>query len=266
MRGRPVAVKTYPVSPWRPVPVPRLRIALVADLHACRPFMPPARIAAIVEQVNGLAPDLICLLGDYAGHAWGSRTVAPAEVVPELLGLSAPLGVFAVFGNHDWKDDPEASTHRVTHWHRAFAEAGIATLNNRATVIETAQGSFTLAGLDSQRAFRKRFSRATTGADDLDAVLPALDPERFTLLMAHEPDIFARLPDHVDLTVSGHTHGGQIRPFGRAMLVPSAFGTRYAYGHITKGQRQLVVSGGLGLSGLPLRWNMPPEVTLVAVS
>ena len=82
-------------------------------------------------------------------------------------------------------------------------------------------------------------------------------------LMAHEPDIFPEVPGRVALTLSGHTHGGQVRVFGYAPIVPSKFGTRYAYGHVVENARHLVVSGGLGCSGVPFRFGSPPEIVLV---
>ncbi len=83
------------------------------------------------------------------------------------------------------------------------------------------------------------------------------------ILMAHEPDIFPQVPDRVSLTLSGHTHGGQVRLFGHAPVVPSRYGSRYAYGHIIEGGRHLIVSGGLGCSILPLRFASPPEINLI---
>jgi hypothetical protein len=81
--------------------------------------------------------------------------------------------------------------------------------------------------------------------------------------MAHEPDIFARLPSRVSLALCGHTHGGQVRIAGYAPAVPSRYGQRYAYGHIVEDRRHLIVSGGLGCSGLPIRFGCPPEIVLV---
>lgn len=253
-------VATHRVRPLRGVAAPRLRIALVADLHACRPVMGPRQIDAVVARVNGLGPDLVCLLGDYAGHAWGTRTLAPREVIPSLLRLSAPLGMVAVFGNHDWGDDRAAWRGEAaeTLWHRAFAEAGIPALVNAARPLEVAGRTITLAGLDSQRAHGRG-----RGEDDWPAVAAQLDPDRFTILLAHEPDIFPRLPDHVDLTLAGHLHGGQIRLFGRAWICPSRYGTRYDRGLFQQGSRQMVVSQGLGCSGPPLRFGARPEITLV---
>ena len=257
-----LTVATHRVRPLRGVAAPRLRIAMVADLHACRPAMDVPRIDAIVARVNALAPDLICLLGDYAGHAWATRTLPPDRVVPSLLRLSAPLGVVGVFGNHDWTDDGRAYRRESseTHWHRAFAEAGIATLVNGVRPIVAEGTPLTLAGLDSQMAH----GRGPAGGEhDLDAVRDAIDPRHFTILLAHEPDIFPELPDHVDLTLAGHCHGGQIRLLGRAWVCPSRYGTRYDRGYFRDGARQMVVSQGLGCSGPPLRLGAPPEITVV---
>jgi uncharacterized protein len=81
--------------------------------------------------------------------------------------------------------------------------------------------------------------------------------------LAHEPDIFPKVPNRVALTVSGHTHGGQVRLAGFSPVVPSKFGNRYAYGHVVERDRHLIVSGGLGCSILPVRFGVPPEVVLV---
>ena len=85
------------------------------------------------------------------------------------------------------------------------------------------------------------------------------------ILLAHEPDILVRVPERVSLVLSGHTHGGQVRLFGWSPIVPSRYGNRFAYGHIRE-QCDLIVSGGLGCSGIPVRLGMPPEIVLVNVS
>ena len=85
------------------------------------------------------------------------------------------------------------------------------------------------------------------------------------ILLAHEPDIFPEVPPRVALTLSGHTHGGQIRVLGYAPVIPSRYRGRYAYGHIIERNRHLIVSGGLGCSIAPVRIGMPPEIVLVEV-
>ena len=127
-----------------------------------------------------------------------------------------------------------------------------------------------MAGLGDQLALfrgeRKRAWRRFTGVDDLDGTLAKVSDDSPVILLAHEPDIFPRVPPRVALTLSGHTHGGQIRCFGYSPMVPSRFGNRYAYGHVVEDGRHLIVSGGLGCSVLPVRIGVPPEIVMVDVA
>ncbi|MCH2094128.1 MAG: metallophosphoesterase [Rhodobacteraceae bacterium] len=263
-------VKSYRLSlPRWPVGA-RLKIVMVADLHASWPWMRGDKIARIVDQANELGGDLICLMGDYVAHyllglGINRHAVVPEEVAHALSRLEAPLGRYAVFGNHDWHDDPDAKRGKLseTRWHRAFRNAGVPTLDNRHVTLNVQGHPVILAGLDSQRAFHRRFKRPILGAHDVVKALGTAPSEHFTILLAHEPDVFTDLSDAVDLTLSGHTHGGQILIGGRPRIVPSRHGTRFAYGHHRIGQRDLVVSGGLGCSGVPFRWGVPPELTVV---
>ena len=109
------------------------------------------------------------------------------------------------------------------------------------------------------RLGRRRFH----GLHNLPAALRRTTDGAPVILLAHEPDIFPQVPKHVSLTLAGHTHGGQVRILGHSPVVPSKFGNRFAYGHVVEGGRNLVVSGGLGVSTLPVRLGVPPEVVLV---
>ena len=107
---------------------------------------------------------------------------------------------------------------------------------------------FWLAGLDDQIAHRLG-PRRFRGEDDLPGTLARITTDDPVILLAHEPDIFVKVPARVALTIAGHTHGGQIRlPFGPPLWVPSAYGARFAYGHIIENGRHMIVSGGLGYS------------------
>ena len=99
--------------------------------------------------------------------------------------------------------------------------------------------------------------------DDLPATLAAATDAAPAILLAHEPDIFPRVPDRVALTLAGHTHGGQVRLLGYSPMIPSDYGRRFAYGHIVEEGRHMIVSGGLGMSIYPVRFGVPPEITLV---
>jgi uncharacterized protein len=254
----------------------KLRIAVLADLHACRPWMNAGRIADIVDQTNSLAPDITLLLGDYAASHRFKTGNLPLDTWATALGaLKAPLGIHAVLGNHDWWDDAEAQARGrgPVAGGQALQRAGIRVYENYALRIEKDGHAFWLAGLGDQIALlpRNRWSwRSANGVDDLPATLAKITDDAPVILMAHEPDIFPRVPDRVALTLSGHTHGGQVRLFGYAPFVPSRYGNRYAYGHLIETRdapgampRHLVVSGGLGCSIAPIRFAMPPEIVLI---
>jgi predicted MPP superfamily phosphohydrolase len=240
-----------------------LRIAALADLHACEPWMPVSRISEIVAATNALKPDVIVLLGDYVAtikRRLLTGIVTPDEWGKALSGLSAPLGVHAVLGNHDWWTDAPGVR-------RGLADNGIGVLENDVTLLQPSGGEAVwLAGLADQLAYQSRRHRYK-GADDLPGTLAKIpDDGRPIVLLAHEPDIFPKVPSRVSLTLSGHTHGGQVDlPIIGRLIVPSRYGDRYAYGHVTENGRHLIVSGGLGCTGLPLRIGVPPEIVLIDV-
>jgi len=180
--------------------------------------------------------------------------------------------VHAILGNHDWWDDRAAQRTRKgpVLGRRMLERAGIPVYENDATRLVKDGRRFWLAGLGDQLAFiqgrRKRGTRRFKGVDDLDGTLAKVTDQSPVILMAHEPDIFPRVPERVSLTLSGHTHGGQVRLLGFSPMVPSRYGNRYAYGHVVEHNRHLVVSGGLGCSILPVRLGVPPEIVLVDVA
>lgn len=264
-----LAVERYRLTPPRWPAGLKLRLAIIADLHAGEPYMGPARIAKIVARANSLEADAILLLGDFAaGHKWQTRPV-PADEWSEILsGLKAPLGVHAVLGNHDWWDDRAAQRtgKGPTLGRRALERRGIPVYENDVARLMKGGRAFWLAGLGDQIAFfrgkvglRQRFQ----GVDDLPGTIAKVTDDAPVILMAHEPDIFTRVPERVALTISGHTHGGQVRLLGYSPIVPSQFGNRYAYGHVIEGGRNLIISGGLGCSILPVRFGVPPEITVI---
>ena len=243
-----------------------LRIAAIADIHLGEPYMPLSRLDAIVAMTNALAPDLIVLLGDYvAGHRFSTRLTGMAELTPKLAGLQAPFGVHAILGNHDWWDDLTAQREQrgPILAARALREAGIPVLENEAVRLTKDGRPFSLLGLGDQLALLQRSRKHTRGVDDLPGTLAQVSDDAPAILLAHEPDIFPEVPDRVALTLSGHTHGGQVRLFNYSPMVPSRYGNRYAYGHVVEDERHLIVSGGLGTSILPVRLGVRPEIVLI---
>ena len=181
-----------------------------------------------------------------------------------MRGLKAPLGTFAILGNHDWWDD--AAAQRLGHGRviaaRELRRVGIPVLENDGLRLVKNGQPFWLLGLGDQLALLRR---PLQGVDDLPGTLAKITDDAPAILMAHEPDIFPQVPGRIALTLSGHTHGGQVRLFGYSPVVPSRFRNRYAYGHVVEGGRHLVVSGGLGTSIMPVRFGVPPEIVHITL-
>lgn len=257
-------VKRYVLTPPHWPAGLKLRIVALADIHACRPWMTPERIASLVERANALQPDLIVLLGDYiSGMPLVTDQVEAPQWASALSGLKAPLGALSILGNHDWWWDVAAQQAGVgpTVARKALENVGIPVLENDAVRLEKDGQDFWIAGLADQLALRPGKGRsAFEGLDDLDGTLAKVSDHAPIILLAHEPDIFPNVPWRVSLTLSGHTHGGQVRLFGYSPVVPSRFGNRFAYGHVVEHDRHLIVSGGLGFSIMPVRFGMRPEI------
>jgi uncharacterized protein len=237
----------------------RLSVAAIADLHAGGPNMTVEHIRRVVDATNALRPDLVVLLGDYvANHRFVTEHVRPDVWAGEFARLAAPLGVWAILGNHDWRHDIGAVR-------RAFDNVDIPCLENRAVLLGEGDDRFWIAGLGDQSAHRVgrgKFRRE----DDLPGTLGQVTTDHPVILLAHEPDIFVHVPPRVSLTLAGHTHGGQIRiPLLWPSFVPSRYGARFAYGHIVETGRHMIVSGGLGTSIVPLRLGIPPEIVHIGI-
>ncbi len=247
-----------------------LKLAVIADLHACDPWMTAEHIGTIVDRTNALNADATVLLGDYvAGHRYMKRQVPASEWASALAQLKAPLGVHAILGNHDYWDDREVQRNGQgsTVARRALEAAGIPVYENDVKRLTKGSHSFWLAGLGDQLAYlpARHFRPVRRiGVDDLGATLAKVTDGAPVILLAHEPDVAERVPRRVALQLSGHTHGGQIRLLGWSPVVPSRYGNRLAYGH-AKFDCDVIVSGGLGCSIMPFRFGVPPEIVLVTL-
>jgi predicted MPP superfamily phosphohydrolase len=250
-------VTRYKLTPRNWPAGQRLSVTVIADLHAGGPNMGVQRIRDIVETANALRSDIVLLLGDFvATHRFVTEPVPTAVWSAELTRLKAPLGLHAILGNHDW-------WFHQAEIRLALARAQIPVMENDAVLIGEPGARFWLAGLGDQLAIPLGHGRFQ-GKDDLPATMAKITTDDPVVLMVHEPDIFTKVPDRVSVTLAGHTHGGQVRlPLVWPAFVPSSYGARFAYGHIVEGGRDLIVSGGLGTSVVPLRVGVPPEIVHV---
>lgn len=227
-----------------------LRVATLSDLHVGSPFNGLGKLERIVSETLAAEPDLVLLLGDYVIRGvLGGSYVAPEAIAEELDRLVAPMGVYAVLGNHDWWDDPE----RVT---RALEAGGISTLEDLAVPRSRGRCNFWLAGV----------SDLWEAPHDVERALSRAPEDATILAFTHNPDIFPEIPERVALTLAGHTHGGQVAlPWLGRPVVPSEHGERFAIGHVRERGRDLFVTSGLGTSILPVRFRVPPEVSIVTI-
>jgi predicted MPP superfamily phosphohydrolase len=249
----------------------KLRIACISDIHCSEPQMGLARVGDVVKAANAEQPDVTVLLGDYGiGQKVYARPVPPAELARPLKDLKARLGVYGILGNHDywggslraWPYTREKVDDFARPYRQMLADAGATLLENDVRRLDAGSHAFWLVGTGSSIAVPLGRQRFISYAD-LAGQLPKLTDEAPAILLAHEPDLFPQVPDRIALTLSGHTHGGQVRLFGYSPITPSRYGNRYAYGHIVENDRNLVVSGGLGTSVLPVRFGVPPELVVI---
>ncbi|NOT43465.1 MAG: metallophosphoesterase [Acidobacteria bacterium] len=227
-----------------------LRVAVLADVHVGSPFNGPGNLQRVVELTRRAQPDLVLLAGDYVvDGVLGGTFHAPEAWAPVLEGLRAPAGVFGVLGNHDWWLDPG----RVR---RALESASVRVLEDQAVHVALGDCRFWLAGVSDYRE----------GRHDVAAALALVPADAPVVVFTHNPDLFPEVPARVILTVAGHTHGGQVRlPLIGRPVVPSRYGQRFAAGHVVEDGHHLFVSTGVGTSILPIRFRVPPEVSVLTL-
>lgn len=254
-----VAHETMTVPQW-PARF-QLRAVLIADMHIGAPFMDPHRVEKIVSTANDLNPDATFLLGDNVTETFFNYNPVPENVwAPILAGLKAPLGVFNVDGNHDWK-------YGIRKVRAAFEQhTHIRCLENEAVPLRANDQDFWVAGLGSQWGAKTYIDGKRLSHHDIDKTLMAITNDAPAILLMHEPDIFESLPDRFSLVFAGHTHGGQIKIGGRRGVGPVR--KHYSdkmHGIIKSGNKQMLVSAGIGWSGFPLRIGVPPEINCVTI-
>lgn len=227
-----------------------LRVALIADLHVGSPMAGLAKVERVVRAVNAEEPDLILHLGDYliSGVLLGTY-VEPEPIADVLAGLEAPLGAYAVLGNHDWWEDGEGMA-------AALEAAGIPVLENESLALP---GGLWLVGVADD----------TTRQPDFAAALADVPAGAPSIVFTHDPGAFLDCshPAQPLLMAAGHTHGGQIYlPWLFPPVVPGRAGAEWAQGLHDVGGIPLYISSGIGTSRLPVRINRPPEVVIVDVT
>ena len=222
----------------------QLRAVLVSDIHV-GPYKKADWVERLVQTVNKQYPDIILLDGDFIA----SRVEELKELAP-LSQLQAKMGVYAVLGNHDFSYG--ASEHVI----KRLQELGIHVLQNESVLLE--EENLVLSGMSDYWY-----------NGDLEETLRFVsDDDKPIILLSHNPDILLNSQtSRVDLVLSGHTHGGQIRlPWiGPLMHVPTDLGKSYARGLFRRGDQQLYVTSGAGETGPRARLFTPPELVNLTI-
>jgi uncharacterized protein len=248
--NRPRVVrKSFSLPRW-PERMNGFTIALLSDFHY-DPYFSAHPLRDAIPIVNDLHPDLIVLTGDFVSVPFtgdDAKGALASEPCAEFLRrMTAPHGLWAILGNHDVNTDGAYVT-------RALESQGIRVLINESAAIETNGERFWLAGVDD----------VIGGGADLAKTLNIVPSGEAVVLLAHEPDFAdhaSRFP--IDLQLSGHSHGGQVRiPLLPPLYLP-ALAKKYVMGTYKVGHLLLYTNAGLGTVDIPVRLNCPPEITLI---
>jgi predicted MPP superfamily phosphohydrolase len=227
-----------------------LRVAVLSDLHVGAPHIDLKHLQAVVDKTNAAHPEVVLLLGDYVIlDVLGGRLVPIEPIAKVLGGLHAPLGTYAILGNHDWWYDGE----RVR---ASLAQVGIRVLENESVCVDGHGRRFWIGGLGD----------AWTRVAHIPSTLRPIPARAPVILLSHNPDVFPEVPESVLLTLAGHTHGGQVHlPILGSPIVPSRFRQRYVAGHIIENGKHLFVTVGIGTSIVPVRFCVPPEIAVLTL-
>jgi uncharacterized protein len=238
------------IDGWPQWPRP-MRVAFLSDFHTGSHSGDVARLIAIVAEASSFVPDVVLFGGDYINmQPLGGGRVPPSTIAAILSRLEAPLGRFAVLGNHDYNygehavaDAPERHNINVLRYERL--------------TMQFQNHSVDIVGIPDAHLART----------EAYALLAGVLPDRPTIVLAHDPVWFAHVPPGPHLTLAGRTHGGQVRFPGVGFIRnASKAPLRWSHGLVQERGRYLYVTSGLGTSGVPVRWGVPPEFAVLDVT
>ncbi|MFP7494244.1 metallophosphoesterase [Terribacillus saccharophilus] len=245
-----LVTKSYTLSSERlPKAFHGLKIIQFSDLHLGYHYS-IKKLRRLVHHIQAQQADVIVFTGDFADRP--IKLKWKQEIVDCLTTLDAPFGKYWIYGNHDYRDESEEIVARY------MKAGGFTPLHNTATLLKREQEHIVLAGIDD----------VIRSTPNLHAATESSSEDSFTILLAHEPDLaenVKHLP--VDVQLSGHSHGGQVRiPFYGEVIVPP-YGRRYVDSHYEVGHRPLhvFVSRGVGTTRMPIRFACPPEITILTL-
>ena len=220
-----------------------LKIVLVGDFHI-KPNQED-RLQKVVELINEQNPDIVLSVGDFVNGHEEDMTMPIADIVKQLKNIKSKYGFYTVLGNHDWWIDGEGITDTLI-------SSGIKVLANSNTKVNINGKYIYIAGVEDK----------TTRTPEIYSALE--NTKNPVILLTHSPDVFPKIPSNINLTLSGHVHGGQVRlPLLGALIVPSDYGNKYSLGLIEEKGKKMIVTKGIGNSILNARFNCVPEIVVI---
>ncbi|MFP4164973.1 MAG: metallophosphoesterase [Chitinispirillaceae bacterium] len=238
--------KTYVISDSDiPVSFEGMTVVFLTDIHH-GPYFSRSRIRTLVDRVNRLEPDIVLLGGDYVeGH--------PKYIEPcfeELSRLRAAYGVYGVLGNHDHWQGAQASR-------EAMARAKIKSIDNAAFWVDKGDERIKIGGVGDH----------CEDVQHLEPTVSDVSADDFTVLVTHSPDYIEEMENNkVDLAFAGHTHGGQVTFFGLfAIKLVTDYGEKYRTGLVSTRGVKTIVSNGIGMTNLPIRFFARPQIVIAVL-
>lgn len=222
-----------------------LKICIVSDLHIGNKFVRIPKIKEIVKKVNAQNPDLILLLGDFDALSITNSNISTDELSSNLKNFKAEYGVYAIMGNHDY--EPQGVVREL------LKKSEIPLLENQNLYLNIRGKHLKISGFKDLWHYK-------LNPEKIIGTTPSDVP---IIVMSHNPDSFVEIPERVSLTLSGHTHGGEIiLPFAGSFTIPSKYGQRFRKGYIVENNKHLYVTGGVA-SASRLRFCNPPEIVFL---
>lgn len=241
-----------------------LKIVTISDIHGGSRGVTEEKIRQIVKKSNEQNADIIVLLGDYVSESLinDDLKMPIATVTENLKGLQAKYGVYAVLGNHDGRlgDEEVANT---------LEKIGYKVLENEVAVIEKNGQKLRIIGLKDHL----KIITWEGFSNELKQILSSGDQSGDVIALEHSPDVLPiitgglSISPNLKLILAAHTHGGQVwLPLLGSPLVPSSYGQKYAFGHIKENNVDMFITTGIGVSILPFRFLIPPEIAVLTIS
>lgn len=231
-----------------------IKVVFASDFHI-RPYQ-QKRLEKIVETINAENADIVVSAGDYvAGHT-SEATMSIQDIATGLSKVKSKYGFYTVLGNHDGWYDAEWVAENLE-------KNGIKVLNNKNVSLNINGKKVFVAGIEDLMTGQPNIYEALYGTglgigDDENGKRAPI------IMLTHTPDMFPKVPKEVNLTLAGHTHGGQVRiPLMGTLIVPSEYGNKYANGLIEEKGKKLITTSGIGTSIIPIRFNCLPEIVVV---